>query len=67
MMREMIKADEVEYEPTFFDWQDGEWVHPRKLKRKWYVRVGGYYAIGKTKKAAYKKAKKLYDERNIEK
>lgn len=62
-----IKADEVEYEPTFFDWQDGEWVHPRKLKRKWYVRVGGYYAIGKTKKAAYKKAKKLYDERNIEK
>lgn len=66
-MREMIKADEVEYEPTFFDWQDGRWVHPRKLKRKWYVRVGGYYATGKTKKAAYKKAKKLYDERNIEK
>ena len=67
MMREMIKADEVEYEPIFFDWQDGRWVHPRKLKRKWYVRVGGYYVTGKTKKAAYKKAKKLYDERNIEK
>ena len=30
MMREMIKADEVEYEPIFFDWQSGEWVHPRK-------------------------------------
>lgn len=39
----------------------------KKLKRKWYVCVGGYYATGKTKKAAYKKAKKLYDERFIEK
>lgn len=62
----MIKADEVEYEPTFYDWWYGRWIRPRKLKRKWYVRVGGYYAVGKTKKAAYKKAKKLYDERNIE-
>lgn len=63
----MIKADEIEYEPTFYDWMYGKWVHPRKLKRKWYVCVGGYYAIGKTKKEAYKKAKKLYDERFIEK
>lgn len=63
----MIKADHIEYEPIFLDWIGGNWVHPRKLKRKWYVRVGGYYATGKTKKAAYKKAKKLYDERFIEK
>lgn len=63
----MIKADEVEYEPVFWDWECGNWVHPRKLKRKWYARVGGYYAVGKTKKAAYKKAKKMYDERFIEK
>lgn len=63
----MIKADEIEYQPIFRDWEYGEWVHPRKLKRKWYVRVGGYYATAKTKKAAYKKAKKLYDERFVEK
>lgn len=63
----MIKADHIEYEPIFLDWICGNWVHPRRLKRKWYVQVGGYYATGKTKKAAYKKAKKLYDERFIEK
>lgn len=63
----MIKADEVKYEPVFWEWECGNWVHPRKLKRKWYVLVGGYYSVGKTKKAAYKKAKKLYDERFIEK
>ncbi len=63
----MIKADEIEYEPIFADWLRGKWTNKRQLKRKWYVRVGGYYATGKTKKAAYKKAKKLYDERFIEK
>lgn len=59
----MIKADDIEYEPIYADWLRGKWTNKRRLKRKWYVRVGGYYATGKTKKAAYKKAKKLYDER----
>lgn len=58
----MIKADEVKYEPIFYDWLHGKWTNQRKMKRKWYVRVGGYYAIGKNKTIAYKKAKKLYDE-----
>lgn len=63
----MIKADEIRYEPIICDWMYGEYIHYRRLKRKWYVRVDGYYATGKTKTAAYKKAKKLYDERFIEK
>lgn len=63
----MIKADAIEYEPIFADCICGKWVNHRRQKRKWYVMIGWYYATGKTKKAAYKKAKKLYDERFIEK
>lgn len=59
----MIKADEVKYEPIFYEWLYGKWTNQRKMKRKWYVRVGGYYAVGKNKKSAYKKALKLYAER----
>lgn len=61
----MIKIDEVQYEPTFYDWIRGKWTNKKKMKRKWCITVGGYYALGKTKELAYKKAKKLYDEWSI--
>lgn len=54
----MIKIDDFEYEPIFYAWSGGKSPSRIKIKRKWYIRIGKYSAVGKTKKVAYEKLKK---------
>lgn len=51
----MIKADEVEYEPTFYDWMHGEWVHPKVLKRKCTLGLVVIMLLAKRKKQLIKR------------
>lgn len=51
----MIKADEVEYEPTFYDWMHGEWVHPKVLKRNGTLGLVVIMLLAKRKKQLIKR------------